>query len=125
MRVQSVARGRDGKSGACHGHIGQLEMKFVRLGYGLSRLGFGGGDKALLFLCEICSLASGSSKLLVFGRLLLGLLCQPAFGRNFCLSGSTGASVSEARTGGGHEWEAPEAWREGQDRLGKSLHFRC
>ncbi len=72
--VQSVARGRGGKSGACHGHFGQLETKFVHLGCGLSRLGFDRGDKALLFLCKICGLASNSSKFLVFGCLLLGLL---------------------------------------------------
>jgi hypothetical protein len=29
------------------------------------------------------------------------------------------------RAPGGHEWEAPEAWREGQDCLGESLHFWC
>ncbi len=27
------------------------------------------------------------------------------------------------RAPGGHEWEAPEAWREGQDCLGESQHF--
>ena len=55
----------------------------------------------LLLLHEIHSLASKSSEILDFGRLLLGLFCQLVVGRKFCLGGSMDTSAIGTRTGGG------------------------
>ncbi len=122
--VHSVARGRGSKSGTCHGHFGQLEMKFLHLGCGLSRLGFGGGDKVLLFLHTIHGLASDSGKLLSLATFCLASFASLHLAAiSVLVEARTPAQLGRAP--GGHEWEAPEAWRGGQDRRGESLHFWC
>jgi hypothetical protein len=88
--VQNVARGRSGKSNTCHGYFGQLETKFVRLGCGLSCLGFGGGERHSCFFARFTALQATAASFLS-----LATFCLASFAslRSAAISG-----LVEART---------------------------